>query len=110
MSRFVDIGCITDIPVRGARIVRTDHGDIAIFRTASGSVYALDEYLKDKAGPLSNGIQHDEKVTDPMFNWVFDLASGEALGADEGAVKTYGIKTIDGRVLLDVSNINQTAV
>lgn len=104
MSNFVDIGTLEDIPVRGARIVHTHGGDIAIFRTASNSVYALDEYLKDKAGPLSNGIQHGEQVTDPMFNWVFDLATGQAQGNDEGAVNTYDIKVIDGRVLLDTSS------
>lgn len=104
MSNFVDIGTLEDIPVRGARIVHTRRGDIAIFRTATNSVYALDEYLEGKAGPLSNGIQHGEQVTDPMFNWVFDLATGQAQGNDEGAVNTYDIKVIDDRVLLDISS------
>lgn len=105
MSNFVDIGALGDIPVRGARVVRTLRGDVAIFRTVSGGVYALDDYLADKAGPLSNGIQHDERVTDPMFNWVFDLATGEAQGADEGTVETYDIKVENDRVLLDISKL-----
>ncbi|MEP2784891.1 MAG: nitrite reductase small subunit NirD [Pseudoruegeria sp.] len=106
MSDFIDIGSFEDIPQRGARLVRTHHGDIAIFRTASGDIFALDEYLPGKAGPLSNGIQHDNKVTDPMYNWVFDLATGEAQGADEGAVQTYPVKCVDGRVLLAASAIS----
>ncbi|KJZ19659.1 nitrite reductase small subunit NirD [Loktanella sp. S4079] len=100
MSDFIDIGAVSDIPVQGARIVRTVQGDIAIFHTASGNVYAVDEYLPGKAGPLSNGIQHGEKVTDPMYNWVFDLATGEAQGADEGCVGTYEVKVENGRLLL----------
>ncbi|HBQ35915.1 MAG TPA: nitrite reductase (NAD(P)H) small subunit [Rhodobacteraceae bacterium] len=109
MSNFVEIGTVDDIPLRGARVVKTLNGDIAIFRSASNAVYAVDEYLPGKAGPLSNGIQHGELVTDPMYNWVFDLATGQAQGADEGAVKTYKIKVVDGRVLLDVSSFISTA-
>lgn len=106
MTQFIDIGAIEDIPMRGARIVRTLGGDIAVFRTASGAVYAVDEYLEGKAGPLSNGIQHDEKVTDPMRNWVFDLASGEAQGADEGRVATYATRVEKGRILLAATAIS----
>ncbi len=106
MSDFIDIGSVSDIPVRGARVVRTHGGDIAVFHTASGAFYAVDEYLPGKAGPLSNGIQHDEKVTDPMRNWVFDLATGEAQGADEGRVGSYEIKVEDGRLMLAASAIS----
>ena len=105
MSDFIDIGSLTDIPLRGARVVRTHHGDIAVFRTATGEVFALDEYLPGKAGPLSNGIQHDHKVTDPMYNWVFDLATGEAQGADEGTVATYPIKLEECRILIATSAV-----
>lgn len=106
MTQFIDIGAVEDIPMRGARIVRTHGGDIAIFRTASGAIFAVDEYLDGKAGPLSNGIQHDEKVTDPMRNWVFDLTTGEAQGADEGCVATYETRVEKGRVLLAASAIS----
>jgi len=109
MSNFVEIGTVDDIPVRGARVVKTPSGDIAIFRTAANEIYAVDEYLPGKAGPLSNGIQHDNLVTDPMYNWVFDLTTGQAQGDDEGAVKTYKIKVDDGRVLLDISSFARSA-
>ncbi|NRB17463.1 MAG: nitrite reductase small subunit NirD [Rhodobacteraceae bacterium] len=109
MSDFIDIGSLDDISPRGARVVRTHRGDIAVFRTASGQIFALDEYLPGKAGPLSNGIQHDNKVTDPMRNWVFDLTTGEAQGADEGAVATYPIKLEDGRILITASAVTTVA-
>ncbi|OUS34739.1 tRNA-(guanine-N1)-methyltransferase [Rhodobacterales bacterium 56_14_T64] len=109
MSNFIDIGSLTDIPLRGARVVRTHRGDIAVFRTATSEVFALDEYLPGKAGPLSNGIQHDNKVTDPMRNWVFDLTTGEAQGADEGTVATYPIKLEDGRILIAASAVTAVA-
>lgn len=105
MSDFIDIGSVEDIPIRAARVVKTDHGCIAVFRTASNKVFAIDDECPHKAGPLSNGIQHDERVTCPMHNWVFDLNTGQALGADEGSVKTYGIKVQDGRILIERSAV-----
>ena len=105
MTHYIDIGAVEDIPIRAARLVKTHAGCIAVFRTASNKVYALDDKCPHKGGPLSNGIQHDERVTCPLHNWVFDLNTGQATGADEGAVKTYDIKISDGRILLDRSAI-----
>ncbi|KAB7610064.1 nitrite reductase small subunit NirD [Amylibacter sp. SFDW26] len=103
MNDFVDIGAVEDIPVRAARVVKTPQGCIAVFRTATNKVYAIDDKCPHKGGPLSNGIQHDESITCPLHNWVFDLNTGQAKGADEGSVKTYTIKVTDGRILMDTS-------
>ena len=100
MSQFIDIGAVEDIPQRGARLVKSPQGDIAVFRTATDAIYAIDDWLPGKAGPLSNGIQHDTRVTDPMYNWVFDLETGEAQGADEGRVRVWETRIEDGRILI----------
>lgn len=105
MSNFLDIGGLDDIPQQGARVVKTGHGCIAVFRTAGDRVYALDDKCPHKGGPLSNGIQHGDSVTCPLHNWVFDLNSGEAQGADEGAVRTYPVKVESGRILIDRDSI-----
>ncbi|PIB25017.1 tRNA-(guanine-N1)-methyltransferase [Amylibacter kogurei] len=101
MSNYIDIGAVTDIPIRAARLVKTMHGCIAVFRTATDKVYALDDKCPHKGGPLSNGIQHDESITCPLHNWVFDLNTGMAKGADEGSVRTYDIKLDNGRILIN---------
>jgi nitrite reductase (NADH) small subunit len=36
----LDIGALVDIPLRGARIVKTAAGCVAIFRTAEAEVFA----------------------------------------------------------------------
>jgi nitrite reductase (NADH) small subunit len=102
MSNFIDIGRVEDIPMRAARIVKTQHGCIAVFRTASDKIFAIDDKCPHKGGPLSNGIQHGESITCPLHNWVFDLNSGEAQGMDNGHVNTYSIKVEQGRILMDV--------
>jgi len=101
MSDFIDIGAVEDIPVRAARIVKTHAGCIAVFRTSSNKIFAIDDKCPHKGGPLSNGIQHGEAITCPLHNWVFDLNTGVAQGMDEGSVKTYTTKVEEGRILME---------
>jgi nitrite reductase (NADH) small subunit len=103
MSDLVDIGAIDTIPLRGARIVKTPHGCIAVFRTAENEAFAIDDKCPHKGGPLSQGIVHGTSVTCPLHNWVIALDTGSALGADKGQVRTYPLEIVDGRLLLDRS-------
>lgn len=103
--RWTDVGALDAIPVRGARVVRTLVGCIAVFRTAENEVFAIDDACPHKAGPLSQGIVHDKSVTCPLHNWVIDLGTGAAQGADKGQVHTYALKIVDGRILLDVADL-----
>ena len=81
---WTDVGAVTDVPRRGARRLPSPQGDIAVFRTGDGEVFALMDACPHKAGPLSQGIVHDRSVTCPLHGWVIDLATGEPTGADKG--------------------------
>ncbi|TJZ92222.1 nitrite reductase small subunit NirD [Paracoccus gahaiensis] len=109
MSRFIDIAALADIPPQGARVVRTPQGCVAVFRTADDRVFALDDRCPHKGGPLSEGIVHGASVTCPLHNWVFDMATGQAQGADSGAVATHAVRVEGGRILLDASAIRRVA-
>jgi nitrite reductase (NADH) small subunit len=100
-SRWLDIGALADIPVRGARVVKSPLGCIAVFRTAADEAFAIEDRCPHKGGPLSQGIVHGKAVTCPLHNWVISLESGVALGADEGAVRTFPLRIEKGRLLLD---------
>lgn len=102
--RWVDVGMIADVPVRGARVVRVGALEIGVFRTTAGDIYAIDNRCPHKGGPLSEGIVHDSAVTCPLHNWVLDLRTGKARGADEGCVRTYEVDIRDGgRICLKVA-------
>lgn len=105
MSDWMDIAALSDIPQRGARVIKTAGGCVAVFRTAQDEVHALDNACPHKGGPLSEGIVHGASVTCPLHNWVFSLETGEAQGADEGCVQTYPARVENGRILLDRSII-----
>ncbi len=106
---WTDIAALEDIPVRGARIVKTQAGCIAVFRTDADEVFATSDRCPHKGGPLSEGIVHGKSVTCPLHNWVFSLETGEAQGADEGQIATYPARVENGRVLMDLSEINKVA-
>ena len=106
---WTDIAALDDIPVRGARIVKTQAGCIAVFRTGDNEVFATSDRCPHKGGPLSEGIVHGKSVTCPLHNWVFSLETGEAQGADEGQIATYPARVENGRVLMDLSEINKVA-
>jgi nitrite reductase (NADH) small subunit len=109
MSDIIVIGALADIPRQAARLLKTNFGCIAVFRTADDEVFALDDRCPHKGGPLSQGIQHGSSVTCPLHNWVIDLNTGQAQGADEGSVRTYPVRVEDGRILLDLTEVRALA-
>lgn len=102
---WIDIGALEDVPLHGARLVKTHAGCVAIFRTAEEEVFATSNACPHRNGPLSEGIVHDRKVTCPLHNWVYSLETGEAEGADKGRIATYPVRVEAGRLLLDASTL-----
>ncbi|XDB00384.1 nitrite reductase small subunit NirD (plasmid) [Sulfitobacter sp. LCG007] len=105
MTDWIDIGPLDAIAPRGARVLRTEIGCIAVFRTAEDEVFAIDNTCPHKGGPLAEGIVHGHSVTCPLHNWVFDLRTGLAQGADSGSVATYPVRVHEGRLLADPARL-----
>lgn len=104
---WIDIGHIDDVPLRGARLIKTPVGCVAVFRTADAEVFAASNSCPHKGGPLSEGIVHGQSVTCPLHNWVFDLNTGQAQGADDGQIATYPVRLDAGRILIDGEAVGQ---
>ncbi len=100
---WTDIGAFDQVPRRGARVVRTPQGCVAVFRTAADQAFALEDRCPHKGGPLSQGIVHGTSVTCPLHNWVLSLETGEAQGADDGRAQTFPLRVEAGRILIDLS-------
>ena len=100
MTDWIKISHLDEIPRLGSRVVATDTMTIAIFRTGDDKVFALKDACPHKQGPLSQGIVHGTTVTCPLHNWKIDLASGEALGPDEGCTNVFETRIDDSIVYL----------
>ena len=95
--------CALDaIPRLGARVVRSVHGDIAVFRNAEDQVFALRDRCPHKGGPLSQGIVHGKHVTCPLHNWNIGLEDGRACAPDEGCSAKFSVKIELGMVFLRI--------
>ena len=92
---------VDEIPMLGARRVHREGAPaVAVFRTDGDRVFALLDRCPHKGGPLSQGIVHGSAVTCPLHNWVIDLQTGAAQGADEGCARPLAVRVDGGRVRL----------
>ena len=86
----------------GARVVKSAHGNIAVFRNADDEVFALLDKCPHKGGPLSQGIVHGRKVTCPLHSWNIGLEDGNAVAPDVGCARSFAVKVEAGAVFLKV--------
>ena len=103
MNDWIAIAQLNEVPRLGARKVKTDTADIALFRTGDDQVFAIKDQCPHKGGPLSQGIVHGTSATCPLHNWKVDLTNGDVLGPDEGCVNTYQVKVEEGTIYLSTS-------
>jgi nitrite reductase (NADH) small subunit len=110
MKDWTEIGSVCAVPFRGSRVVSTQQGDIAVFKTAEGRIFTLWDKCPHKGGPLSQGIVHGDNVTCPLHNWVIGLATGEVKGPDQGCARKVKCKVEDGVVYIEsVALLTQAA-
>ena len=107
MSDWIEIGNVDDVPLRGSRVVTTDHGDIAIFKAADERIFALWDKCPHKGGPLSQGIVHGHSVTCPLHNWVVGLETGEVKDPDQGCARKVKVKIENSTVLIEAAALRR---
>lgn len=108
-TNWVELCQLNEIPQRGCRVVINEEIKIAIFRTHTDDVYAIEDKCPHLGGALSEGIVHGSQVTCPLHNLVINLVNGEALGPEPGCVKRFDVKKEDGKVYLDLVPVKKEA-
>ncbi len=101
-SKWRSVCAVTDIPRLGARVLRTDDGDVAVFRAEDDTVFALADKCPHKGGHLSQGIVYGHKVACPLHNWSIGLEDGCAIAPDEGCTRRYPVRIEAGVVYLQI--------
>jgi nitrite reductase (NADH) small subunit len=85
----INLGSIESIPIGEGREYEVDGELIAVFRTRDGRIYAVQAHCPHLEGPLTDGIIGSGKVICPLHSYKFDLATGQPIGNDCAALKTY---------------------
>ncbi len=102
-NNWIEVVAVEEIPQLGSRVIKTDTMNIAIFRTATDEIFAMKDECPHEKGPLSQGIVHGASVTCPLHNWKIDLATGSALGPDEGCTNVFATKVEGGKVYISLA-------
>jgi nitrite reductase (NADH) small subunit len=85
------LGPVSRIPPGEGRVYSVDGENIAVFRTRSGEVYAVQAACPHRGGPLADGLVGGTTLICPLHAWKFDLATGQALFGECG-IKTYPVR------------------
>ena len=101
-----------DVPNNAGIAALIDGRQIALFKV-KGEFYAIDNFDPiGKANVLSRGIVASIKdelcVASPLYKQHFSLLTGKCL-EEEVSVKSYTVRSIDGRVEIDKSSLELQA-
>ena len=99
-----NLGSAAQIPLGEGRRFEVGGVGIAVFRSRQGEVYATQAQCSHRAGPLADGLLGGEALICPLHNFRFNLATGEPLGNDCPALRTYPVSENEaGEILVRVS-------
>lgn len=94
------LGPVDGIPMGEGRTFAVGNERVAVFRTRSGDLFAVQAECPHKRGPLADGLLGGTTLICPLHSWKFDLRSGEALMGDCG-LRTYAVRVDEqGQILL----------
>lgn len=110
--RVVDLR-LSDIPAGEARVTTVDGADVALFRSRSGQVHALDARCPHRGGPLADGLCDADVVVCPLHGRTFDLRTGTEVHGDyavrswRAQVHTDGTISVEPRLERDSEPLPQ---
>jgi nitrite reductase (NADH) small subunit len=105
---------LKDIGLPGMRLVQRglawqELPGVAVFRTSDDQLFALLDSCAGQRGIVAQGMLTGECITCAPQGWQVDLATGAVLAAGQPAIRTYTVKLEDGRIYLDLNELNAPA-
>ncbi len=96
------IGHLRQIPKGEGRAFWVGGHRIAVFHTRAGEVFATQSECPHRKGPLADGLLDGTSVICPLHDRIYDLRSGQELGAD-CHLRLFPVRTTDeGTILVAV--------
>jgi nitrite reductase (NADH) small subunit len=91
---------LSAIPLGEGRNFDAPGEKIAVFRTRSGGVFAVQATCPHRGGPLADGLLGGTTLICPLHAWKFDISTGDVISGECG-LKTYPVRVDDsGQVVL----------
>ena len=86
----------------GARVVKSAHGNIAVFAMPRTKCSRCSTNVRTRAGRCRRASCHGRKVTCPLHNWNIQLDDGNAVAPDVGCAQRFETRVENGVVLLKI--------
>lgn len=103
----INLGSIERIPPGEGREYKVLGESIAVFRARDGRVYAVQAECPHRDGPLTDGIIGAGKVICPLHSYEFELDTGQPVGNECAALKTYPVSLSEiGEILVGLESGN----
>ncbi|ACD83147.1 Rieske (2Fe-2S) protein [Candidatus Methylacidiphilum infernorum] len=77
--------------------------NIALFKTRSGKIWALDARCPHRGGPLGEALCDDQVLICPLHGYVFSLETGQCLISDKYQATTYPTFITGGWISIELS-------
>ncbi len=97
---IINLGAIEDIPLGQGRCFIVQNDEIAVFRSRSQAIFAIENRCPHRRGLLAEGIMGNDKVVCPLHGHKFDLATGKGSEGME-CVRTFKVWQENGQILLE---------
>lgn len=91
-----------DMPIGIGIAFDINQRSIAVFRTRTGAVHAVDNRCPHKGGPLADGIIAGSQIVCPLHAQRFSLLDGTCDAAEHCPVTAYTARVAEGWVCIDV--------
>ena len=99
MVDFIEIACVSDLPVGRARACLVGDRLIALYHTPEG-FFATDNTCPHRGGPLGEGDLLGSEIVCPWHFWSFNVATGENIADPSLHIRTHEVKVDGDRVLV----------
>jgi nitrite reductase (NADH) small subunit len=91
---------LDDLPDGQGRGFTVGGKSLAVFRTRTGKVFAVDGVCPHRGAPLADGMLAGDQVVCPYHAFRYDSATGECDQPGTCAIATYPVEVRDGAVLV----------
>jgi nitrite reductase/ring-hydroxylating ferredoxin subunit len=98
---FVEVCDLLALPPGASLAVRACATDVALFNV-DGAVHAIENACLHAGSALAGGAFCGKFVTCPAHGWRFDVTTGALAVAPELKVRTFPVKIVDGKVMVEL--------
>lgn len=99
-ERRVQLCVLDDLPEGLGRGFVVGGTQLAVFRTRTGKVFAVDGVCPHRGAPLADGMLAGDQVVCPFHAFRYDAHTGDCDQSGQCSIRTYPVEVRGGAVMV----------